>query len=165
MQLYYIRNEYYDHTKLIPRSILVRPYPDSIIRYNARGSYYDIFPSNWKDCFSTRHIRSNLKNNAFPCIDLDVLYSKPFTDPVMYAQGKILGDLLKNTPVIMYCRDTSFVPKIPTHIVLHHLSEWTGVNINTLRRKMALSTLKIVYLLGLTRPEVDSLKDFNVSLI
>jgi hypothetical protein len=98
-------------------------------------------------------------------VDLGILYTKPFSDTIMYAQGKILGDLLKNTPVIFYCSDPSFVPQIPTHIVLHHLSAWTGVEINTLRRKLALSTIKVIYLLGLTKPEVDSLKEFNLSLI
>lgn len=163
--IYYLSNKYYDVKSLEPRSISVIEYPDSILKYRAKGYYYTLFPPSWKSCFSSRHIRANLKNNAFPCVDLCSIYAKDSLDPERYAQGKILKTLIKNTTIVFYYKDNKLIPHIPPHILLEHLSEWVGLSVEYLRSRIAISNLKVIMLLGIKENEWNSLSDVDLKLL
>ena len=58
-----------------------------------------------------------------------------------------------------------FIPKIPSYIILQHLSMWTGLKEEFLRQHIGKNALKTAFRMGLEETEVLALKDVNLSLL
>ena len=158
VQLCYFKSPYYNLKVLKPRFFQLSQVDKKIKKFNPKGSFYDVLESKP----SLKLIRHNIKNLNYPCFNLRELYNKkPETDLKYLAKGRYIGQILKSCPLLLYIKEDfskKWLLKIPHHILLTHLSEWTGVKVFSLAQNLAKSLVKVIYLQGIEPQQVQTFK-------